>query len=250
MANLRQQSYDHLMLHSYSFFTNNFAGSLVQKVNRFARAFERLTDDMMGSILPLLVRVVAILFVVFFINKWIDLVLFIWMVIFLGFNIIFSGWKVKYDIKVAEIDSKATGYLADTISNQNTVQLFNGYNFESKGYKKVTDEQARISKFSWNLSSVLYAVQGFLGAAIEFFLFYYAIKYWQQGAITIGVFVLLQAYVINIIDQFWGFSRIIRDVYQSYADAKEMVEISLLPHEIKDMPMAKELDRKKRRDRV
>jgi len=40
MANLKQQSYDHLMGHSYSFFINNFAGSLVQKVNRFATAFE------------------------------------------------------------------------------------------------------------------------------------------------------------------------------------------------------------------
>ena len=32
-----------------------------------------------------------------------------------------------------------------------------------------------------------------------------------------------------------------RDVYQGYADAKEMVEITLLPHEIKDVPDAKEL---------
>ena len=75
MANLKQQSYDHLMLHSYSFFANNFAGSLVQKVNRFARAFERITDDLIWNLLPLFVRVVSILVVVFFINKWIDLVI-------------------------------------------------------------------------------------------------------------------------------------------------------------------------------
>src|SRR3989344_1915187 len=61
MANLKQQSYDHLMLHSYSFFVNNFAGSLVQKVNRFARAFERLSDDLTWNLLPLIVRVASIL---------------------------------------------------------------------------------------------------------------------------------------------------------------------------------------------
>ena len=107
MANLKQQSYDHLMGHSYSFFVNNFAGSLVQKVNRFARAFERITDDMIWNLLPLAVRIVSILIVVFFINKWIDLILFIWIVIFLSFNITFSRWKLKYDIKAAEIDSIA-----------------------------------------------------------------------------------------------------------------------------------------------
>jgi ABC-type multidrug transport system fused ATPase/permease subunit len=85
------------------------------------------------------------------------------------------------------------------------------------------------------------AGQSFLGFAIEFVLFFYAIKYWQQGLITIGVFVLLQAYVLNIINQLWGFTRLVRDLYQGYADSKEMVEIMLLSHEIQDVPQAKEL---------
>lgn len=241
MANLKQQSYDHMMGHSYSFFVNNFAGSLVQKVNRFARSFERITDDLIWNLLPLAVRIVAIVIVVFFINKWIDLILLLWILIFLSFNILFSRWKLKYDIKAAEMDSVATGYLADTITNQNNVQLFNGFNFESKGYKKVTNEQAKITIFAWNLDAVIEGGQAFLSFLIEFVLFYYAIKYWNQGLITIGVFVLLQAYVLNIINQLWGFTRLVRDLYQGYADSKEMVEINLLSHEIKDAPHAKEL---------
>lgn len=241
MANLKQQSYEHMMLHSYSFFVNNFAGSLVQKVNRFARAFERITDDLIWSLLPLFVRVVAIFIIVFFINKWIAFVVLIWTIVFLSFNVIFSRWKLKYDIKAAEVDSLATGYLADTITNQNTIQFFNGFLFEFLGYKKITDEQAKTTRFAWNLDAVIEGGQAFLSFAIEFILFFYAIKYWQQGLITIGVFVLLQAYVINIISQLWGFTRIVRDVYQSYADSKEMVEILMLSHEIKDKPGAKEL---------
>ena len=241
MANLKQQSYDHLMGHSYSFFVNNFSGSLVQKVNRFSRAFERIADDLIWNLLPLAVRVVSILVVVFFVNKWIDLVLFIWIIIFLSFNVTFSKWKLKYDIKVAAIDSVATGYLSDTITNQSNIQLFNGFNFESNGYKKVTNEQAKTTKFAWNLDAVVEGGQSFLSFVIEFALFFFAIKYWQQGLISIGVFVLLQSYVINIINQLWGFTRLVRDTYQSYADSKEMVEIRLLHHEIKDTPFAKKL---------
>ena len=241
IANLKQQSYDYLMQHSYSFFANSFAGSLVQRVNRFARAFETLCDRLFWDVLPLVVRVISVLIIVFFINRWITLIIFIWIAVFLSFNIIFSRWKIKYDIKVAEIDSKTTGYLADTIGNQNNIQLFNGYNFESKGYKAVTNEQAKLTKFAWNLDSVIEAVQAFLSVAIQFILFYYAIKYWEQGLVTIGVFVLLEFYIISLIDQLWGFTRVIRYAYQSYADAKEMVEITLLPHEIEDIPEASEL---------
>jgi ATP-binding cassette subfamily B protein len=158
-----------------------------------------------------------------------------------SFNIGFSLWKIKYDLKVAEVDSKATAYLADTITNQNTVSLFARLGFESQGYKKVTNEQADITRLNWNLTNVLEAGQAVLGVSIEFLLFYVAIRYWQQGLVTVGFFVLLQAYLINIIDQLWGFTRIVRDIYQAYADAKEMVEILYLPHEVVDIPHAKEL---------
>jgi ATP-binding cassette subfamily B protein len=241
IANLKQQAYDYLMEHSYSFFTNNFTGSLVQRVNRFARAFETICDRLIWDILPLFIRTVSIIIVVFFINKWIALVIFIWIIVFLSFNIIFSKWKLKYDIKVAEVDSKTTGYLADTITNQNNVSLFSGFKFESNGYNKVTNEQAKITKFTWNLDSLIEAGQGFLGFTIQFLLFYFAIKYWQQGLITVGVFVLLEFYMMSLIDQLWGFTRFVRAAYQSYADAKEMVEIMKLPHEITDVPIAKEL---------
>ncbi|MSU60592.1 MAG: ABC transporter ATP-binding protein [Candidatus Staskawiczbacteria bacterium] len=241
MANLKQQAYGHLIEHSYSFFTNNFVGSLVQRVNRFGRAFERLSDNIIWHLLPLIVRVFGVLVVLFFINKWIDLVVLIWVSVFLTFNIFFSRWKLKYDIKAAEVDSKATGYLADTITNQNTVSLFNGVVREKRGYKNITGEQASLTNFRWNLDAVVNAVQSGLSFGIELVLFYFAIRYWSLGIITVGVFVLLQSYAGNLIDQLWGFTRIVRDTYEAYADAKEMVEIMTLPHEIQDVPKAKDL---------
>jgi ATP-binding cassette subfamily B protein len=240
IARLKQQMYDYMMEHSYSFFTNSFGGSLVQRVNRFARAFETLSDQINWVVIPLLTRITAITIVVFFINKWIAIIFLIWVIIFLGFNVVFSKWKLKYDIKVAEIDSKTTGYLADTIANQNTIQLFSAHKFESWGFKKVSDEQAKQTKFTWFLDFFAEAGQSFLMFLIEFLLFYFAIIFWQQGVITVGVFVMLQVYILVLIGQLWDFTRVIRHAYQAYADSKEMVEISLLSHEIKDVPTAKE----------
>lgn len=245
IVRLKQQAYDYMIEHSYSFFTNNFTGSLVQRVSRFGRAFERLADRIMWDLLSLALRVVFIIIVVYFINPWIALIILAWAITFLSFNTVFSIWKIKYDFAVAEIDSKTTAYLADTITNQNTVSLFDKFRFESAGYKKVTDQQAKITKFNWNLVAVIESVQSFLGFSIEIVIFYFAIKYWQRGLVTVGFFVLLQVYILYLIDQMWTFTRIIKDVYQSYADAKEMVEIMKLPHEIKDAPTAKELAVKK-----
>lgn len=241
MARLKQQSYDYLMKHSYGFFTNNFTGSMVQRVNRFARSFERIADQVFWDMLSLAIRVTSIIIVVYFINQLVALVILIWALVFVAFNIFFSMWKIKYDLKVAEADSRATGYLSDTITNQNAVSLFARFNFESEGYKNVTDQQAKITRFNWNLSAIIEAGQALLGFSIEFLLFYFTIKYWQQGLVTVGFFVLLQAYLIKMMDDLWGFTRVIRNIYSAYADAKEMVEIMKLPHEIVDAPLATEL---------
>lgn len=244
-ATLKQQAYNHLIEHSYGFFTNNFVGSLVQRVNRFGRAFERLSDDLIWNLLPLFIRVFGVLVVLFFINVWIDLVVLVWVLVFLAFNILFSRWKLKYDVQAAQMDSRATGYLADTLTNQNTVALFNGTQNEKKGYKQVTGDQAALTRFRWSLDATINAVQSALSFGIELVLFYVAIKYWSLGIITVGVFVLLQSYAGNLIDQLWGFTRVVRNVYEAYADAKEMVEIMKLPHEIQDISGAKDLKVKK-----
>ncbi|MDP3883284.1 MAG: ABC transporter ATP-binding protein, partial [Candidatus Staskawiczbacteria bacterium] len=241
IARLKQKTFGYLIDHSYGFFSNNFTGSLVQKVNRFARAFERLTDRFLFGIVPLAVQIVVMISILFFINTVIALVLLCWLVILLIFNFFFSRWKIKYDIKVAEIDSKTTGYLADAITNQNTIQLFTGVKKESFGFKKVSDEQYKKTRLSWDIDSILDGFQAFLVFLIEFLFFYFAIKYWQQGLITVGAFVVVQIYIIELAGRMWDFSRMVKDIYQSYADSKEMVEILLLPHEIKDSPLAKEL---------
>jgi ATP-binding cassette subfamily B protein len=240
-ATLKQQAYEYLMNHSYSFFTNNFVGSLVQRVNRFARSFETFSENLIWNLLPLVIKVIAIFIVVAFINKLIAAAILVWAVVFLIFNIVFSQWKLKYDIRAAEVDSKTTAYLADTITNQNTVQLFDRFKSEQNGYGTIITEQRNLTRFRWNLDALIDGGQGLLALSMEFLIFYFAIRYWKQGVFTVGVFVLLQAYLLNLINQLWGFTRIVRDLHQSYADSKEMVEIMKLPHEIKDIPTATDL---------
>ena len=48
------------------FFTNNFAGSLTQKIGKYARAFEKLTDKMAVDGLPLIVRSVGTVIAIYF----------------------------------------------------------------------------------------------------------------------------------------------------------------------------------------
>ena len=239
MVQLKQKSFDYLMLHSRKFFVNNFTGSLVQKVNRFAYAFEILMDNLVFNLIPIAICILGSIAVTAFLAPPIALVIAVWSLLVIAANFVFSRWKIKYDIARAAADSRTTGFLSDNIVNYISVKLFNGYRSESNNFKKISDDQAQKTITTWQLSNVANITQHFLIIIVEFAAFYYTISLWQSGQAFIGTFVLVQTYIIGISHQLWGVNRMFRGIYQAMADSKEMVEILETPHQIKDTPGAK-----------
>ncbi len=239
IVRLKQLSFEYLINHSYSFFSNNFTGSLVQRINRFSRSFEVLTDHLVFNFVPLLINVFGVILVLWLQQPNIAYIIMGWVVCTVTFNFLFSRWKVKYDIKSAAADSTTTAVLSDDITNQNTILSFTGSKHEVESFRKVSNDQAQAMRLTWDLGVVADAVQGAFIIAMEFLIFYYTIRFWQRDAITVGTFVLIQAYILGLGQRLWNLSSIVRNVYQGYADSKEMVEIMMLPHEVQDIPSAK-----------
>jgi ATP-binding cassette, subfamily B, bacterial len=241
MANLRKQAYESLIYHSYSYFANNFTGAIVQRVSRYARAFERIIDRITWDIVPLIVRLFGILIVTYFIEPKLTIIIIFWAVLYMAISQIYSLWRFKHNIKMAAADSKTTAVLADTITNQNNVELFSAHKPEIENFSEVVENQKKITQFNWYMNVSFDGIQGLFSLIVEFIVFYFAIVFWQENIFTVGSFVLIQLYIIGLSGQLWSFARIIRDFYEGYADAKEMVEIMKLPYDIKDAPTAKDI---------
>lgn len=241
MARLRNISFEYLVQHSFSFFTNTFTGSLIQRVNRFARAFERIADTIAFNFIPLFITTVGAVFITWTITPLLSLVILVWTGVFFALNYFFAIWRVKFNIKIAAADSKTTGALADILTNQNSVAMFASLPYEKKYFGSVTEEQSAITKRTWNVNSAFDAIQSAITFTAEFAIFYYGIQLWEQGAMTLGTFVLVQVYIIQLASQLWNFGAIVRTVYEVFADSKEMVEMLKLPHEVMDVTHAEEL---------
>lgn len=241
MANLNNTAFKYLHKHSISFFNNNFAGALVKKVNRFSRSFEGIMESFYWNLLPAVVSIGFIVVVLWQSNVWMAIGIIVWVIIFSILNYYLSLYKLKHDLKRSEVDSQVTGFLADTITNNANVKLFTGYKRETRDFAKLNEELRRLRFFSWKLTTIFDALQTILMIFLEFGLMYFAVRLWQKGSLTVGDFVLIQAYILTIFGKVWNFGRIIRYLYEQLAEAKEMVEILETPHEIQDSKNAKDL---------
>jgi len=242
IKDLSDTCFGYLHKHSFSFFSNNFAGSLVKKVKWFTGAFEAITDQIIWNLEPLVIQMVITLIILFRVNAWIGFAMMVWTVIFIIFNWVFTKYKLRYDLARNEKETESSGLLADTIANHNTVRLFGGYVREKDAFSAINERLRRLRIITWNyLSNTMDGIQALLSIILEIGIFYYGIYLWNLGQITVGDFVLIQTLLIATVERIWNVGRIVRTVYERMSDAEEMTVILETPHEIKDIPNAKKL---------
>lgn len=241
MADLANTCFTYLHGHSQGFFVNRFVGSLVRRCGRFVDAFESVADRVYWDLLPITVRLVLILTVLATRHLLLAGLLIGWVALYLAVNTAYSLYKLRFDEERAAADTAVTARLADTITNQANIKQFSALSFERGRYRDLTERQRKITSFSWRLNSWSEAIQGGLMILMEFAALTLTVHLWRQGQATIGDFVLVQAYLLQVFHRLWDFGRIIRDLYRRFADAAEMTEILRLPHDVRDKPKAKPL---------
>ena len=241
MVDLSRQGFDYLQKHSFSYFSNNFPGSIVKKHKSFINTFEFLTDQLFFEIVPGVVSVTVMIFVLGQINVFLGWGMLGWMVLFLLINWLFVKYKLKYDLQRSEAETATSGLLADTVSNNFNIKLFNGYIYESEAYGNLSEVLHKIRKFTWDMGAVFYGAQSFLILVFEILIYYLAVRWWQRDLLTVGDFVLIQSYLFSAVMMVWDFGRIMTRVYERLAEAEEMTEILSLPHGVVDNPKAKKL---------
>jgi len=234
MAGLRAQGFSYLIGHSRSFFADNFGGSLTQKIGKYARAFEKLMDRLVNDGIPLVIRSVGTVIAIYTLVPKYAYILSVFCIIFLLTALIYTRFKLKYDVISALSDTKTTGAIADSISNHSSIQLFAGNDYEKEKVGEAIEEQKKTTVFNWFLWEGLGSIQSFYSVVIEFIIFWVAIGDWKLGLIGIPIIVLLQSYLGRLIENLWSFASIVRTFYDGFADAQEMAIILDTPYDISD----------------
>ncbi len=227
--------------HSFSFFNDQFIGSMVRKINKFVSAFFTLHDIVFFEVSNLIIGTGGICIVLYGRNPMLAYGVLIWLIFFIILNLLVLKGKMKIDIESNKESNKASGYAADVFTNYSNVKLFNKTQEEVKSLEKKLEVIRLLNLKSWRYGILVFAVQGLLFIILEVGINYLAIKFFQKGMLTIGDFVMIQSYVVMIMMNVWGIGRSVQRLYESMADATEMTAIIMKDVEVVDLPDAKKL---------
>lgn len=234
MSSLVNFGFSRMIHHSYEFFSGNFVGSLVRKLTRLPRSFESLFDLFMYNVFGVLVSLIGVPFIIAQRSVLLAAGFLGFAVVLITFHIIIARWKQKYNLAATAEDSKLTGVVSDAVANETAIKFFTAESHESGHIGDATKNLERARVTSWHINNLINLVQAAFMSITEIALLLVAVHLWREGTITVGDFALLQGYFIVSMQQLWGFNRTIRGIYESFADATEMVDIIDMPYGVLD----------------
>ncbi len=241
MADLYDESFTYLVGHSHEFFISNFTGTLTRRVTRYARSFESVLDNLIMNLFPALLFLVGVVTVLSLRDIRLGMSLFVLTAIFIYMQFKMVMWLQPLRTKRTEEDSRMTGALSDAVLNHSTITSFAALPYERSYFGKVTEGWRDATRKSMDGYALIYGIQGLFAVFIEIALLGGTAYLWHKGLLTIGDFVLVQIYIIGLLNQVWGIGRNMRQLHDAFSEANEMLDIMELPHGIQDVSDAKQL---------
>ena len=223
-----------LQYHSYKFFSENMSWSLISKFRKGVSAFEKLSDIFSWQILPFITNVTIILIIIGVQNIWISFWIFMVILIFTRLQYVLYKYIHPYQEKANALDSEQGGLLSDLIINNHTIKLFASEKKEERKYAKLNYDTAHARKIQYHKSIWIWGSSATIWIILEIGIMYLAIRMWWNGTISLGMIVLLQTYILRLIDFLWGIGQTLRHTFIAISEASEILEIIDTPHEIQD----------------
>ena len=235
VRNAALRTFRHLHALSLRFHLERQTGGLSRIIERGVKGIEFVLAFMMFNIIPTLLEiglVCAILWGLF--DFWYALVTFATLVGYIVFTLVVTEWRIKFRREMNDRDAEANTKAIDSLLNFETVKYFGNEAHEAKRFDDSMRRYEEASVRNTVTLSYLNVGQACIISAGLILIMFMAGNEVVEKTMTVGDFVMVNAYLIQLYLplNFLGF--VYRQIRQSLTDMEVMFNVLEVPEEITD----------------
>ncbi|WP_420416692.1 ABCB family ABC transporter ATP-binding protein/permease [Pacificispira sp.] len=236
------RTFEHLHALSLRFHLERQTGGLSRVIERGVKGIEFVLNFMLFNIIPTLLEiglVCVILWGLFDISF--AAVTFATIAGYIAYTLIVTEWRLKFRREMNDSDTNANTKAIDSLINYETVKYFGNERHEAQRYDSALKRYENAAVRSTVSLSVVNVGQGGIIALGLVVLMLMAANGVAAGTMTLGDFVLVNTYLIQLYLplNFLGF--VYRQIRQSLTDMEDMFQLLNVPQEVMDKPDAQPL---------
>ncbi len=239
---LALETFQHIHQLSMRYHITRKTGGLSRIIERGVKGVDFLLRFLLFSIGPLILELfmVGIILTVLF-DAWYLLIVAVTIALYVWFTFAVTEWRVKLRREMNDQDTDANQKAIDSLLNFETVKYFGAEQREAKRYDSAMRlyEQAAL-KTSYSLAFLNFGQSILITGGLVGVMVLAAIGV-QNGALTVGDFVMVNAYMIQITIPLNFLGTVYREIRQSLVDMGEMFNLLEQPAEVTDKPDAPDL---------
>jgi len=232
----------HLHALSLRFHLERQTGGMTRDIERGTRGISTLLSYLLFSIIPVILEFALVAAVLLKKFDWrFAAVTFVAVVVYLGFTVAVTEWRMDIRRRANELDSRANTRAIDSLLNYETVKYFGAEEFEARRYDEnlVKYENAAVqNEASLGLLNI---GQAFIIAFAVTALMYLAADGVVRQAFTLGDLVLVNGLLIQLYIPLNFLGMVYREIKQALIDMDRMFRLLAEHREVEDRPGAPEL---------
>jgi ATP-binding cassette, subfamily B, bacterial len=237
-GDLRRDLFWHLTGHSPSYFSNRLPGMLTSRITATSNAIFTIENMFVWNVLPpCAATLVAIAFVAT-VSATMSAVLGVIAIVVVCamFHLAAAGKPLHHDFadKAATVD----GEMVDVISNMPLVRAFYGFGRERRRFDNTVDREMAARRSSLFYLEKLRLMHAGVTLLLTIALLAWAIVLWQGGSATTGDVVLVCTLGLSVLHATRDLAVALVDVTQHMARLSEALATLLVPHDLREHPMA------------
>ncbi len=240
---LALETFTHIHRLSMRYHITRKTGGLSRIIERGVKGVEFLLRFMLFSIGPLVLELlfIAVIFFVVF-DVWYLAVVMATIALYVWFTFKVTEWRVKIRKEMNDQDTDANQKAIDSLLNFETVKYFGAEQREASRYDAAMEGyEAAALKTSYSLAALNFGQSFFITTGLVAVMVMAAMGV-QAGQLTVGDFVMVNAYMIQITMPLNFLGTVYREIRQSLVDMSEMFDLLEQPAEVSDKPGAEVLN--------
>ena len=233
------QTFKHLHSLSLRFHLDRQTGGMSRAIERGTGGIEAVLRLAVFNILPTLFEVLLVTGILWAMFDWrFAAVTFTAVVLYVGFTFAFTNWRVRFRRTMNEMDSDAQTKAVDSLLNFETVKYFGNEAHEAARFDQARARYERAAVKSQVTLNMLNLGQALIIAVGLGLVMYMAAIGVQAGTMTVGQFVLVNTYLMQLYQplNFLGF--VYREIKQGLVDMESMFQLLNVNQEVADRPGA------------
>ncbi|NVO22767.1 ABCB family ABC transporter ATP-binding protein/permease [Donghicola mangrovi] len=236
------ETFRHIHNLSLRYHLTRKTGGLSRIIERGIKGVEFLLRFTLLSIGPLTIELLLIsIWLMVLFDVWYLLIVLGTVIAYTAFTFIVTEWRVKLRREMNKQDTTANQKAIDSLLNFETVKYFNAEEREAKRYdESMAGYQQMALKTSYSLAFLNSGQSFFISIGLAGVMILAALGV-QRGDMTVGDFVMVNAYMVQITSPLGFLGTVYREIRQSMVDMAEMFHLLDQPAEVLDKPDARPL---------